>query len=81
MLFAAIQLEDTVFEWFKLTLLDHLESAILVLATQVMFRDFNLFKGEIKKVFRDVDETRAAARVIHQIRQTGSAARYYLQFY
>ena len=78
MLFAAIQLEDSVFEWFELTLSDHLESATPVPATQAMFRDFNLFKGEIKKVFRNIDETRAAAREIHQIRQTGLAARYYL---
>jgi hypothetical protein len=76
-----MQLEDTAFEWFEPTLSDHLESATLVPATQAMFRDFDLFEEEIKKVFRDVDETRAAARVIHQIRQTGSAARYYSQFH
>jgi hypothetical protein len=64
-LFAAMQLEDTAFEWFKLTLSDHLESATPVPATQAMFRDFNLFEAEIKKVFRDVDKTRVAARVIH----------------
>jgi Retrotransposon gag protein/Zinc knuckle len=79
-LIAAMHLKGAATEWFGPLLKDHLESLTPEDETIAMFNHFGTFEEEIKKVFGIANEERAAERVIHSIKQKGSAAQYYSQF-
>jgi hypothetical protein len=77
--FAATYLRGSAFSWFEPHLSDYLDG-VADIDTKRLFHNFGLFEDELKKVFGTVDEARAAARQIHQVKQVGSAAQYYSTF-
>jgi Retrotransposon gag protein/Zinc knuckle len=79
-LLAGMHLRDAAFDWFEPTLTDYLESAHPEESTIEMFKKYTNFEEGIKKVFGIANEERAAERIIHQLKQKGSAAQYYSQF-
>lgn len=48
--------------------------------TEAIFKKFKNFEEAIQQIFGSLDEERTAARMIQQLRQTGSAAQYYSHF-
>jgi Retrotransposon gag protein/Zinc knuckle len=81
-LFATMHLKDSAFAWFEPIATDYLECKRedQERETREIFANFGTFEERIKQVFGTADEERAAARQIHQIKQTGSAAQYYSLF-
>ena len=82
-LFASMQLKEGAYEWFEPILkdyLDHASEAEREQDTVNIFSSWVNFEAAIRQVFGTIHEERAAARTVHRIKQTGSAALYYSQF-
>jgi hypothetical protein len=79
-LYAAMQLKGPAFDWFEPTLVDYLESETKEPETIATFRSFANFETSIRKIYGNHDEEKAAARKIHSLKQTGSAALYFSEF-
>ena len=82
-LFASMQLKEGAYEWFEPILkdyLDHASDAEREQDTVNVFSSWLNFEAAIQQVFGTIHEERAAARTVHRIKQTGSAALYYSQF-
>lgn len=84
-LYAATHLKGDAFAWFEPYMTDYLENDNSEGNEQEpdtieVFDDFANFEEKIKLVFGLMDDERAAARRIHDLKQKGSAAKYYSQF-
>src|SRR5271163_2560891 len=78
-LLAAAYLRGSAFAWFEPFVSDYLEHAEEDREpdTKAMFKKYSTFEEKLKQVFGVFDEERAAARMVHQLKQRGSAAQYY----
>ena len=79
-LYASMCLRGPAFSWFEPILNDQLKGGEKNQETVNIFGSLEGFEIAIQQVFGVADEGRTAERVIHQLRQEGTAARYWSQF-
>lgn len=79
--YASLHLKGSAFAWFEPYLTDYLEKGSEAReTTKEVFINFSIFEDRMKQVFGIIDEERSAARMISQLKQTGSASQYWARF-
>jgi hypothetical protein len=81
-IYAAAYLRGGAFDWFEPYISEWLNKKVgSSETTKAFFRNFSHFETELRTIYGTVDESRAAARDIHNLKQgKGSVAHYYAQF-
>jgi Retrotransposon gag protein len=81
-MYISTYLRDRAFDWFEPKLTDYLNNPSTQREDETtrVFRQFTVFKEEIKKVFKSINETRIAKQNMKNLRQTGSATKYLAEF-
>ena len=72
-LFASTHLRGNAFAWFEPYISDYLAGSKRD-KTKAMFGKWSEFEAKLKQIFGTVDEGRAAARMLLNVRQKGSAS-------